>query len=160
MMKRRFEPVEQRAVTGDMARIDERHEELGVVDFEALELVDLADLMADDDAEIPERVEDRAQRRLFVRAQAAAEQHQQIDVRVKRELTPSVAADRDDGERLRRARRCGYDLANDGVETIGEAGERGAAAVAAQDVLAKLAAGLLELNRETRPWRGRRRSRA
>ena len=60
-MERRLEAIEEPAVARNRPRIDERHEELGVVDFEPSELVDLAHLVADDEAEIPERVQDRAQ---------------------------------------------------------------------------------------------------
>ena len=72
---------------------------------------------------------------------------------MERELAAAVAADGDDRHGLRRAGRGVDNLPDDGVEAIGEAGERGAAAVAAEDFVAKLAAGLLELYRETRPGR-------
>ena len=51
MRRRRADPrddaLEQRAVAGDGARIEQRQQELGVVDFELGEIVDLANLMAD-----------------------------------------------------------------------------------------------------------------
>ena len=51
MRRRRAHPcddaLEQRHVAGDGARIEQREQELGVVDFELGEVVDLANLMAD-----------------------------------------------------------------------------------------------------------------
>ena len=86
VMERRLEAVEQREVARDRPRVDQRHQELRVVHLETRELVDLPDLVADDEAEIPERVEDGAEQPFFGRAQVAAEEDEQIDVRVQAEL--------------------------------------------------------------------------
>src|ERR1051326_7217964 len=90
-------------------------------------------------------MEDSAQRVLLVGAEMAAEEDEQVDVRMERQLPPPVAADGDDRQRLGRLRRRGDDLPEDGVEAIRKARERGAAAVTAQDLVTKLAASLLEL---------------
>ena len=42
--------------------------------------------MADHDAEVPERIQEGAQEPLFVGADAAAEQDQQVDVRVEAQM--------------------------------------------------------------------------
>src|SRR5262249_17827462 len=128
----------------------ERHQKLRVVDLQAVELVDLPHLVADDEAEIPERMQNRAQRLLFVDTQMAAEKDQEVDVGMEAELTASVAADGDDGDRLLRARRGGKHLPDHRVEAVGEARERRAAAVSAQDVVAQLTPRFGELGGKRR----------
>jgi hypothetical protein len=69
---------------------------------------------------------------------------------VQGQLPASVAADRNHDHGLPRARSGGSDLADDRVQTIGKTSERCTTAVAAEDVVAKLAASLLELHGEAR----------
>ncbi len=102
-MKQRAEAIEQRARAGNRPRIEQRQQELRVVGLETVEVVELAHLMADDDAEIPERVQEPAEELLLVRADAAAEQHEQVDVGLQTEMPPAVAAERQHGDlRVRR----------------------------------------------------------
>ena len=53
-------------------------------------------LVADDHAEIPERMEKAAQEALLRRPDARPEEHQEVDVGVEREVPTPVAAERDD----------------------------------------------------------------
>ena len=70
-VEQRVEPVEQRPRAGHRPRVEQRQQELRVVGLELREVVELAHLMADDDAEVPERVQERAQEPLLRRADAA-----------------------------------------------------------------------------------------
>ena len=100
-VKDRGEAIEQIAFAGDRPGVDEREQEFRVVGFERLEVAELAHLMADDDAEIPERMQERAERLLLVRTNRIAEEDQDIDVGVETEMAAAVAAERED----RRGRR-------------------------------------------------------
>jgi hypothetical protein len=102
--------------------------------------------MADDQAEIPERMQDRAQHVFFGGAELAAEEHEEIDVGMQKELPPSVPADGDDGDGLRRPRGGGVDVPDDRVEPIGEASERRAAAMSAENFVAQFATRFVELH--------------
>ena len=97
--------------------------------------------MAHHEAEIPERMQNRAHDAFLRVAEVAAEEQQQIDVGMKTELAPAVAADGDDGQRLLDSGRGGDQLPQERVEAIREAGQRRAAAMAAEDVFAQLATG-------------------
>ena len=59
-------------------------------------ILDVAHLVTDDDAEIPQRVEKPVDETLLGGADAAAEEQQEIDVRVQAEVPAAVAAERDD----------------------------------------------------------------
>ena len=154
VMERRLEAAVELEVARDRPRVDQRHQELGVVHLEARELVDLPDLVADDEAEVPERVQDGAEQPLFGRAEVAAEEDEQIDVGVEAELLAAVPADRDDRDgRHRRGAgrfpgRVVEDLADEAVEAFGEPRQRRAAAVAEHDVVAQLAARLFQQHRQ------------
>ena len=87
--------------------------------------------MADDDADVPERVQEAAQERSSAAPIAAAEEHEQIDVGVQTEMPAAVAAERQHGDR-RAGRALGEELPQHAVDAIGIALERGAPAGAAQ----------------------------
>ncbi len=74
--------------------------------------------MTDDDAEIPKRVEKAVDEPLLGRADAAAEQQQQIDVGVKTEVAASIAAERDDGNRPVVGAGVGEQLTDERVDAI------------------------------------------
>ena len=93
-MKQHAETVEERARASDRTRIEERQEKLRVVGLQAVEVVQLAHLMADDHAQIPERVKEAAEELLLVRADATAEEHEQIDVGLQTEMASAVPAER------------------------------------------------------------------
>ncbi len=92
------EAVEERAHASHWTRIEEREEKLRVVGFQAVEVVQLPHLMADDHAEIPERVKEAAEELLLVRADPAAEEHEQVDVGLQTEMPAAVSAERQDGD--------------------------------------------------------------
>ena len=60
-MEHRPESLEQRRSPGHQPGIQQREQELGVVDLEVGELVDLTDLMTNHDPEIPQWVQERAE---------------------------------------------------------------------------------------------------
>ena len=59
-VERGAEPVEQFARTGNRSRIEQRQQEFRIVRFELGKLAKLTHLMADDDAEIPQRMQKAA----------------------------------------------------------------------------------------------------
>ena len=146
VVERRLEAAIELEVARNRPRVDQRHQELRVVHLEARELVDLTDLVADDQAEIPERMEDGAEQPFFGLPQMAAEEDEQIDVGVEAELLAAVPADRDDRHRSDRfgSGRGVEDLAEEAVEAFGESRERRAAAVPEHDVVAQLAPRLFQ----------------
>ena len=91
------EPVEDRPLARHEPRVGDRHQELGVVGLHALELRDLPHLVADVEAEVPQRVQDGLGQSLLGRRDPAVEEDQEIDVRVQAEVTAAVAADRHQG---------------------------------------------------------------
>ena len=131
-VKQDAEAVEQRSHASDRPRVEQRQQELGVVGLETIEVVQLANLMADDDAEVPERIEEAAQELLFIGADAAAEQNEQIDVRLQAEMPPAIATERQDRD-LRVGRGdVGEELPQHRIDAIGIALERGPATRTAQ----------------------------
>src|SRR5262245_32593927 len=96
------------------------------------EVVQFTNLVANDHAEIPQRVEKAAKEPLFVRADPATEQHQQIDVRLETQVTTAVPAECDDGNGLLRCADLRVELPQDRVDTIGMPLESGAPSCAAQ----------------------------
>ena len=93
-VKQHAETVEERARAGDRTRIEERQEKLRIVGLQPAEVVQLTHLMADDDTQIPERVEEAAEELLLLGADAAAEEHEQVDVGLQTEMASAVAAER------------------------------------------------------------------
>src|SRR5437763_897896 len=79
-----------------------REEKLFVVGVKPRELVELAHLVADDQAKIPERVQEAAKELLVGAVNRALEQNQDVDVRMKAEMTPPVAAQGDHEDAARR----------------------------------------------------------
>src|SRR5581483_9734875 len=97
-------------------------------------------LMADDDAEVPEGRQEMMDE-LFLRAtDTAAEQQQQIDVRMQTQMSPAVPDERDDRERSVIRPGVGMQLADQRVDAIGVALQRAAAARAVRDRRAELSA--------------------
>ncbi len=82
--------------SGHGARVEQREQEFGVVDFELGEVVDLPDLMADGKAQVPQRMQDGAHASFFGGADPAVEEQQDVDVRVQAELPSSIPAERHD----------------------------------------------------------------
>ena len=104
--------------------------------------------MADDHAEVPQRMEELAQELLFVGTDAAAEQHEQIDVRLQTEMPPAIAAEREHRDVRVRRRDVGEQLPQHRIDAIGVALERGAAARTAQRIRLELGSGGVECRHE------------
>ena len=138
LVKHRAEALEHGARARDGPRVEQREQELRVVGLELLEILDVAHLVPDDHAEVPQRVQEAVDEALLRGADAAAEEQQQIDVGVQAEMAAAVAAERDDGHRPVVRARVGEQLADQRVDAIGVALEGAAAAGAARDRRAQL----------------------
>ena len=126
------EPVEQPAVARQRAGVEEREQEFGVVGFEPGELLEVAHLMADHDAKIPERIEEAADEGFVGGAEGLLEEQQQIDVGMQAQFPAPVPAERDDRHRLRRRGDRVEQLAEEHVHALGITAEGGTAADAAR----------------------------
>ena len=125
---------------GHRPRVEQREQELRIVGLELGELVELAHLVADDDAESHSGCRKRAQEPLFGRADRAAEQHEQVDVGVQAEVPPAVAAEREHGHRSLGDLGLREQLPQQRVDAVGIALESRAAARAPGDVGPQLVA--------------------
>jgi hypothetical protein len=94
--------------------------------------------MADDHAEIPERIQERSKKLLLGSADPTTEQHQQIDIRVETEMASPVPTQREHDDVVRGATRLGEQLTQQTVDAIGVAFERGPPAGSALDVGSQL----------------------
>jgi hypothetical protein len=124
--------IEQRRVAGDRPCVEERQQELRVVDFEPGEVADLPDLVADREPRVPHRVQDRADPFFLRLADLAVEEQQDVEVGMQAELTPAIAAERDDEARVRRWRRGVEQPLQELVDRFGKAPQRRSAALAAR----------------------------
>src|SRR5580765_202425 len=146
MMESRLEPIVESSIAGDEAGVDECHQEFRIVDLQFSELLDFAHLVSHDQPEIPQRMQDGAQRVLLSGAEVAAEQDEQIDVRMQKKLAPAIPANGDDGDGLWGLGRGREKLPHDRVEAVGKTGQRRAAAMAAQDVVLQFTTCFVELD--------------
>ena len=94
-VEHRRETVEEIAFASDRPGIEQGEEKLRVVGLELLEVAQLANLVSDDDAQVPERVEKGTQKRLFRRPDASRERERAGRYRNR---------DRDGGVRIRPGR--------------------------------------------------------
>ena len=124
--------IEKGRVAGDRARVEQREQEFRVVDFELGEVGHLPDLMADREARIPQRMQDGAHAFLFGFLDLAVEQEQDVDVRVQTQLTPTVAAERDDEAGDGRARCFSEQPFEEFVDAVRKAPKGRASALAAR----------------------------
>jgi hypothetical protein len=147
-VKQRVEPIEQVPCAGNQASVQQRQQELGVVGLQPRKVVDLADLVADDDPEVPQRMEERAEKSLARRLDPL-EQHQQIDVGVQRQMPSSVPAQRHHRHAVG-GFAIGIQLAQQHVHTIRVALERRAAAGPIRHFGLQLRAGRIEAGRDRR----------
>ena len=81
--EQRREAIEQRALAGDGPGITERDDEFRIVDLEPRAVGELTHLVADDEAEIPQRVEEPADKPLIVGPNRAVEHHEHVEIRVE-----------------------------------------------------------------------------
>ena len=98
---------------------------------------------------IPERVQELAEELLLVGANAAAEQHQQIDIGLETEMTTAVAAEGQHGDVRLGPRDFGEQLPQHRIDAVGVALERGAAAGATQGVRFELGTRGIERRHES-----------
>ena len=96
--------------------------------FDPVEVGHLADVLADVEAEVPQRLEQPADRPLAVRSDRPAGDDQQVEVRVQAQRAAAVAADRADrhGGDTSRSAAC-REVTHQAVHTIGVPRERGPA---------------------------------
>ena len=111
------------------------------------EVAELADLMPDDQLQIPQRVEKPPQERLVVGADRPLEQDEDVDVGMQREVPASVPAEGEDGDRVRGRRRLEEQALQQRVDAIGVALGGGAAGGPADRVLDQLLARGFERGR-------------
>src|SRR5262249_38388583 len=93
---------------------------------------DLANLVADREACVPQRVQDGAHEMLLGRADLAVEQEEDVDVGVQAQLTTAVAAERDDQAGGRAAHSISEERLEETVDAIGKLAQRRASALAAR----------------------------
>ena len=124
------ERVDQRRVAGNRTRVGERQLKLRVVGVEAGPLGDLADVMADGEADVPQRIEKPVQEALVLGPERPGKEDQQIDVGMQTQLAPPVAAEGEDADRLRGVGRLGEQLLEERVHPLRVLLQRDAPAIA------------------------------
>jgi hypothetical protein len=145
----RAEAIEQRACTGDRACIEQRQQELGVVGLETIEVVQLAHLMTDDDAKVPQWVQELAEDLLLVGADAATEQDEQVDVGLETEMAAAIAAQRQYGNVCVGWRDVGEQLSQHRIDAVRVALERSPPARTAQGFRLELGSRGIECRHES-----------
>ena len=137
-VKRRGEPVEQIARAGDRPCVEQRQQELRIVRLERGKVGELAHLVPDDDAEIPERIQEVAKEPLVLRRDRMAEEDQQVDVRVEAEVPAAVPAERQHHNRIGGRTGIGVELAQERVDAVRIPLQRGASPRASRYVRTQL----------------------
>jgi hypothetical protein len=143
-VKRGAAAIEQDVVARHQAGIGQRQQELRVVHLELRQLVDLAHLLADGHPRVPQRMQDRAETLLLSLTDRAAEQDEDVEVGIRTQMTPSVAAQRDHRQLRRRLRRALGESTKIAVDEAGVALERRSSARATENVVADLPPGLFQ----------------
>ena len=144
-LAQRRELLEERGVPVEVASLEQRDQELGIVGVGLRQVGQLADVVPDVEAQVPERVQHRPQEALLGRADRAAEHEQQVDVRMHAQLPPPVAAERHEGDgRVGLAAGRRVDLPHQIVDAVREAAEAPQPAAREQRVRGQLVAGRLE----------------
>src|SRR5262245_4771265 len=133
LMEQRAESLENRARSCNGTRVEQGQEKFRVVALQFAEVVDVANLVPDDDTEIPERIQEAVDEPLFRGPNAAAKEQQQVDVGVQAQMTATVATEGDNGQRPVVTAGVGEQLANQRVHAVGVLLERGTAAGTARD---------------------------
>ena len=144
LVKDRAEALEHGARARHRPRVEQRQEKLRVVGLEALKILDVAHLVSDDDAKIPQRVQEAVHEALFGRTYAVSKEQEEIDIRVEAEMTASVSAERDHRDRALVRTGIGEHLPDQPVDTIRVTLERAAPARAARGGGAQLHEGRVE----------------
>src|SRR5688572_28978274 len=131
------QPLKQVRGTSHKPRIEQREQKLGIVGFELREFVQLAYLVSDHDADIPERVQKRPEKLLFNRTNPCAKQDQEIDVRVQTQMLAPVPAQRDDRDGQLGATRLVVERPQQDVHPVGVPLQRRTPAGAARGIAAQ-----------------------
>ncbi len=143
-MKEAPEALEHRARARHRTRVEQREQELGIVGLELAQVREVAHLVADDDAEVPERIQEIADEALLRRTDAVAEEQQQIDVGMEAQVAAAVAAEREDRHGAVVRARLGEELPDERVHAIRVPLQRAAAAGTARDRRAQFSPGRVE----------------
>jgi hypothetical protein len=106
--------------------------------------------MADDHAQVPQRVKKTAQEVLFSRADATAEQHEQVDVGLQTEMATAVATERQYHDLVIRCSDIGEQLPQHRIDAIGVPLERATTAGASQRLRFEFGASGIERRHECR----------
>ena len=112
------ELVEQRGVANHRTRVSQCEQEFGVVGVEPGAFGHFAHVVADGEAEIPNRIEKRMQESLIVGTNDARKENQQVDVRVQTEFATPVSAKGKHGHRLCERASVGVELLNQRVHAV------------------------------------------
>ena len=127
----RGDALEERGLAGNRPDVEHGKEELGVVRLRLAELPQLADVLADGEAQIPERLQEGIDETLFGGADLSIEDDQQVDVGVQAQQSAAVSTDGADGHgRARRRDRRHGELAHERVDAAGVPRQYGPAAAA------------------------------
>ena len=81
-VERGTESIKQITRPGDRSGVEQCQQKLGVIFFELCEVTQLADLVTDHHAEIPQGMEKAAKKPFVLRADGIPEEDQQVDVGV------------------------------------------------------------------------------
>jgi hypothetical protein len=119
----RPEALEERLIAANRPCIEHGQLKLGVADVEIVEIGKLADLMADDELQIPEWLEHGIDETFLLTSDWFFEQDHQVDVGVEAQRSPPVSPERTDDHRRRGVRSRRLDeLPDDTVHVGGIAG--------------------------------------
>jgi hypothetical protein len=146
------EPLEQRSIASERPRVDEREQELGVVGLERRKIGQLSNLLPDDDAEIPEGVEESVEKPFIGGTNLALKENEQVDIRPETQLAAAVPAQCDGGHRLPGGRRRTEQSTQQRVDPRGVSSERSTPAKAARRGVPKFLPRRFE---RARGWEGR-----
>ncbi len=123
--QRGVEVIDHVLVAGERPQIHQRKKIFGVRRVGPIEVGVLAHVMADLEAQIPERMEQRLDEAFFGTAERSTEDDEQVDVRMEELRLAAVAADREHRQgRARLAARAIDELTDDAVDTLGVAPQR------------------------------------
>ena len=120
---RALEALEQPLLAGDAARLEQRSQHGNVSPRLGPALVDSADAVAQREPEVPQQSDEPLDRGAFGRVGFVLEQDQDVDIGMREELAPAIAADGDQRGVLLQARALGQ-LAQQAVGRAGEALEQ------------------------------------
>ncbi len=112
------EVIDHVLVAGERPQIHQRQKIFGVRRVGPIEVGVLAHVMADLEAQIPERMEHRLDEAFFGTAERSTEDDEQVDVRMEELRLAAVAADREHRQgRARLAARAIDELTDDAVDS-------------------------------------------